>query len=114
MTDFINYGRHWIDNEDVRAVIDVLKGGLITQGPKAGEFEQAICDYTGAKYCTVVSNGSAALSIAVQVLGIEKGMRGITSPNTFVASSNCFITNDLKPAFADIHLDSYTIESNAI
>ena len=110
MSEFINYGKQWIDQSDIDEVVAVLKSDFLTQGPAVAAFEKAICDYTGAVYCVAVSNATAALHIAVKALNIEKGMEGITSPNTFVASSNCFIYNNLKPVFADIDKTTYNID----
>lgn len=114
MHDFIPYGKQWIDEDDVNAVVQVLNGDLITQGPKIEEFENAICEYTGAKYCVAVSNGTAALHIAVAALKIEKGKEGITSPNSFVATSNCLIYNNLIPIFADIDPLTYNVDPDSI
>jgi UDP-4-amino-4,6-dideoxy-N-acetyl-beta-L-altrosamine transaminase len=110
MTEYISYGKQWIDEEDKEAVLDVLNSDFLTQGPKVSEFEKAICDYTEAKYCVAVANGTAALHIAVAALDIEKGSEGITSPITFVASANCLIYNYLNPIFADIDDKTYNID----
>ncbi len=114
MSKFLNYGKQWIDNKDIKAVVDVLKSDFLTKGPKVKEFEEAICDYTGAKYCIAVCNGTAALHLAVASLEIEKGKEGITSPITFVATSNSMIYNGLKPIFADIKRDTYCIDPEKI
>ncbi len=110
----IPYGRQWIYEDDINEVIKVLKSDFLTQGPKVWEFEKAICDYTGAKYCVAVSSGTAALHLAVASLGIDKGTEGITSPNTFVASANCLIYNGLIPVFADIDDRTYNIDIKEI
>ncbi len=114
MADFISYGKQWIDDEDIKAIVDTLKSDYLTQGPKIEDFEKAICDYTGAKYCVAVSNGTAALHLAVLALDIDKGKEGITSPNTFAASSNCMIYAGLKPVFSDIREDTYNINLGEI
>jgi UDP-4-amino-4,6-dideoxy-N-acetyl-beta-L-altrosamine transaminase len=110
MKHFIPYGRQWIDRDDEQAVVKILKNDFITQGPAIAEFEDIIRKRTGAKYCVAVANGTAALHIAVQALRISKGKTGITSPITFVASANCLLYNDLKPAFADIDVKTYNID----
>jgi UDP-4-amino-4,6-dideoxy-N-acetyl-beta-L-altrosamine transaminase len=110
----IPYGKQWIDDDDINEVIKVLKSDWLTQGPKIDEFEKAICEYTGSKYCVSVSNGTAALHLAVASLGVEHGKEGITSPNTFVASSNCLLYNGLKPIFADIDDKTYNIDVKEI
>lgn len=113
-TNFISYGKQWITDDDINAVVTTLKSDYLTQGPAVTEFEKIICDYTGASYCVAVSNATAALHIAVKALDIESGKEGITSPNTFVASSNCFIYNGLKPVFADIDPATYNIDPEEI
>lgn len=111
---FISYGKQWIENDDIDAVVDVLNGDYLTQGPKIEEFEKAICNYTGAKYCIAVSNGTAALHLAALALDIEKGKEGITSPNTFAASANCMVYAGIRPVFADIKKDTYNIDLEEI
>lgn len=108
--DFLSYGKQWLDEADKKAVLDVLESDFLTQGPAVAEFEKTICDYTGAKYCVAVANGTAALHLAVAALDIPKGSEGITSPITFVASSNCLLYNDLKPVFADVDSKTYNID----
>ena len=114
MNDFINYGKQWIDEEDIQNVVETLRSDFLTQGPKVKEFEKKICEYTGANYCVVVSNGTAALQLAVASLQIEKDKEGITSPNTFMASSNCMIYNGVKSVFADIDDKTYCIDSKKV
>ena len=105
----IPYGKQLIEDDDVAAVVAVLKSDFLTQGPKVAEFEQAICNYTGAKYCVAVSNGTAALHIAVAALELPSGSEGITSPNTFTASANSMAFCGVKPVFADIDPISFNI-----
>jgi UDP-4-amino-4,6-dideoxy-N-acetyl-beta-L-altrosamine transaminase len=106
----IPYGKHWIDEDDIAAVVDVLKSDFITQGPGIADFETSLADYLGVKYAVAVANGTAALHLAVKSLNLEKGTQGITSPNTFAASANCFIYNGLTPGFADIENKTYCID----
>jgi len=110
----IPYGCQWIDEEDIQEVTRVLRSGWLTQGPEIDKFEKAISHYTGAKYCVAVANGTAALHLAVKCLEIEKGKKGITSPNTFVASANCMLYNGLYPVFADINSHTYNIDVEEI
>jgi len=112
--EFLSYGKQWIDQDDIEAVVETLKSDFLTQGPKVTEFEDAICEYTSAKYCVAVANGTAALHIAVTSLEIGKGKEGITSPNTFMATSNSMIYNGLKPVFADIDKKTYCIDPEKI
>jgi UDP-4-amino-4,6-dideoxy-N-acetyl-beta-L-altrosamine transaminase len=110
----IPYGRQLISDEDIQAVVEVLKGDYLTQGPHVSLFEKSICEYTGAKYCIAVSNGTAALHIAVAALQIEEGMEGITSPITFTASATAMAYCDVKPRFADIDPGTYCLSSAAL
>ena len=112
--EFLSYGKQWIDQDDIDAVVKTLKDDFLTQGPKVKEFEEKICEVTSAKYCVAVSNGTAALHLAVKSLNIQKGMEGITSPITFVASSNSMLYSDIKPVFADIDEKTYCIDPDKI
>jgi perosamine synthetase len=111
---FIPYGHQFIDKENIKEVVNVLKSDWITQGPKVREFEEALCKYTGAKYAVVVSSGTAALHIACLAAGIQQGDEVITSPITFVASANCVVYCGGKPVFADIQDDTINIDPQEI
>lgn len=106
----IGYGHQYIDESDIKAVVDVLKSDYLTQGPSVTKFEQEICRIAGAKYCVSVSNATAGLHIAVAALELADGAEGITTPNTFLASSNCMVYNKIKPVFADINPVTYNID----
>ena len=111
---FLPYGRQWISEEDIKAVSDVLRSDFLTQGPAVEQFERDICSLTGAKYCVAVANATAALHIAVAALDIPAGSEGITSPITFVASSNALVYNTIKPVFADIDPRTYCVSPEQI
>lgn len=98
----ISYGRHYIDEEDIASVVDVMRHGWLTQGPKVPEFEAAVAARVGARHAVAVSNGTAALHIACAAAGVSAGDTVITSPNTFVASANCAAYLGAAPALADI------------
>jgi len=100
----IPYGKQTILKDDVEAVAEALSAPLITTGPKAKEFEQALCDYTGAKYTVAVSNGTAALHLASLAL-LEKGDIVLTTPNSFLATSNSILYAGALPQFVDIMID---------
>jgi perosamine synthetase len=110
----IPYGRQSISQGDIDEVVRVLKSDFLTQGPAVAKFEQNIREYTGAKYCVAVSNGTAALHLAVSALEIAQGSEGITTPNTFVASANCMLYNHLTPCFADIDPKTYNIDPEQV
>jgi UDP-4-amino-4,6-dideoxy-N-acetyl-beta-L-altrosamine transaminase/dTDP-4-dehydrorhamnose reductase len=112
--NFIPYGRHWIDENDIQAVASVLRSDRITQGPKVEEFEKALSEYTGARYAVVVSSGTAALHIACLAANVKEGDEVITSPITFVASANCVVYCGAKPVFADIDSRTYNIDPQEI
>jgi len=110
----IPYSRQDITNEDIQAVVEVLRSDFLTTGPKVEEFEKAIAKYCGAEYAIAVSNGTAALHIAALALDIKEGDEGITSPNTFLASANCIAFCRGIPRFADIGPVTYCINPKEI
>lgn len=114
MSSKISYGRHALDEDDVQAVVDVMRHSWLTQGPAVGEFEQAVADYVGAKYAVAVSSGTAALHIACLAAGVSAGDRVITSANSFVASANCVRYAGGVPEFADIEGDTLNIDPAAL
>lgn len=112
--DYLQYGRQYIDDEDIMSVIQALKSDFLTTGPLVEEFERKFADYVGAKYAVAVSNGTAALHIACLAAGLKEGDEGITTPITFAASSNCMLYCGAKSVFCDINLDDYNIDENKI
>ncbi len=110
----LTYGRQYIDEEDVRAVSDVLLSSFITTGPKVDELERMLADYAGANYAAVVSSGTAALHCACMAIGLKEGDEIITSPFTFAASANCALYCGAKPVFADIDIETYNIDPEKI
>ncbi len=111
---YIPYGRQYIDDKDIQAVVDVLKSDYLTTGPKVSEFEKKVADYVGAKYAVAVNSGTAALHIACLAAGIKEGDEVITSPITFAASSNCVLYCGGTPVFADIDGATYNINPEEI
>ena len=114
MLDVIPYGKHFIDEDDINAVVELLRHGMLTQGPKVDEFENRIANYVGAKYAVAVSSGTAALHLASIALGLSSGDEVITSPNTFVASSNSILYVGAKPLFVDIDEKTLNIDIDKI
>jgi perosamine synthetase len=96
------YGRQWIDDDDVTAVVECLRGDWLTQGPRVEAFEAALCAATDARYAVAVSSGTAALHLAALAAGVGPGDTGITSAITFVASANCIAYCGGEPSFADV------------
>jgi UDP-4-amino-4,6-dideoxy-N-acetyl-beta-L-altrosamine transaminase len=109
-----SYGKQTILSDDINAVIEVLKSDYLTQGPKIKEFETAICEYTGAKYCVVVSNATAALHITMLAIDIASDNEVITSPNSFVASANCAKYVGASIKFADIDPETANMDIKEI
>lgn len=110
----IPYGRQTIDEDDINAVVDVLKSDYLTTGPKIAEFEQAVASYTGAKYAVAISNGTSALHAACFAAGIGRGDEVITTPLTFAASANCVLYCGGTPVFADVDPYTYNIDPEDI
>lgn len=111
---FIPYGRQNITDEDVEAVIKVLRSDWLTQGPAVSQFEHSVSDYCGATHAVAVSNGTAALHLACLALGLGAGDWLWTSPNTFVASANCALYCGAQVDFVDICPETYNISIEAL
>lgn len=110
MKKTIPYGRHTITEEDIQAVIDVLKSDYLTQGPKIPEFEKAFADYIGVKYAVAVNNATAGLHLAAKVLGVQPGDKVIVTPMTFTASANCIRYCGGEVVFCDINPETYLMD----
>ena len=102
--DFIPYGKQLLEQEDIEAVVDVLNSDYLTTGPKVQEFEEALCNYCDVKYVIAVANGTAALHLASLAL-LHKGDRVLTTPNSFLATSNAILYAGAEPIFVDIAED---------
>jgi UDP-4-amino-4,6-dideoxy-N-acetyl-beta-L-altrosamine transaminase len=100
----IPYGRQHLDEDDVKAVVETLTSNWLTQGPAISKFETALADYCGANFGIAVNSATSALHIACLALGVSEGDRVWTSPNSFVASSNCALYCGAKVDFVDIDL----------
>lgn len=110
----IPYGKQTIEQDDIQAVVDVLKSDFLTTGPKIAEFEQTVADYVGAKYAVAISNGTSALHAACFAAGIRPGDEVITTPLTFAASANCVLYCGGTPVFADVDPKTYNIDPEDI
>jgi len=105
----IPYGQHNITEQDIQAVVDVLRSDFITQGSAVPLFEKAICDYTSAKFAVACNSGTSALHIACLALGLGEGDWLWTTPITFVASANCALYCGAKVDFVDIDPQSWNL-----
>jgi UDP-4-amino-4,6-dideoxy-N-acetyl-beta-L-altrosamine transaminase len=108
------YGRQSLNEEDIQAVVDVLRSDWLTQGPAVESFERAVADYCGVKYAVAVANGTAALHLAALAAGFGAGDEVVTSPVTFVASANCILYAGATPVFADIDPRTYCIDPEQV
>ncbi|MGX4584467.1 UDP-4-amino-4,6-dideoxy-N-acetyl-beta-L-altrosamine transaminase [Paenibacillus chitinolyticus] len=107
------YGRQCLDEDDITAVVETLRSAWLTQGPAIEKFERDIAAYTGAKYGVAFANGTVALHGACEAAGIGPGDEVITTPLTFLASSNCVLYCGGTPVFADICPDTYNLDADA-
>lgn len=110
----IPYGRQYISEEDIKAVIETLQSDYLTQGPKIAEFEKAFADYVGSKYAVAVSNGTAALHLCAMAMDVKPGEKVITTPITFAASANCIRYCGAEVVFADIDPSTYLLDINKV
>lgn len=108
------YGKQNITEEDIQAVVETLRSPYLTCGPKVKEFEKAICDYTGAKYCVAVNSATSGLHIAMMAAGVGVGDEIITSPMTFLASANCARFCGASVKFADVEKETANIDFKEI
>lgn len=114
MDRFLPYGRQSIDDDDIEAVVRVLRSDYLTTGPEISAFERDLREYTGARYAVAVSSATAALHLAVCALELPTGSIGVTTPNTFVATSNSLLYSGLVPRFVDIDSRSYLLDSGKL
>lgn len=109
-SQMLPYGRHFIDEADIQAVVEVLRSDWLTTGPKVAAFEEAFAAQTGAKYAVAVSNGTAALHAAAYAAGIGSCDEVIVTPLTFVASANCVRYQNGTVVFSDVRADTLTLD----
>ena len=98
----ISYGRQWINDDDITAVVNVLKGDWLTMGPTVSAFEESLAAYTGVKHAVTFSSGTSALHGAMYAAGLTAGDYSITTALTFVATSNSALYMGATPLFGDI------------
>ncbi|WP_165176960.1 UDP-4-amino-4,6-dideoxy-N-acetyl-beta-L-altrosamine transaminase [Desulfovibrio sp. ZJ369] len=111
---FIPYGRQTIDDDDIAAVVEVLRSDWLTTGPAVERFEADVCAYTGARHGVAVSNGTAALHAAMFALDIGPGDEVIVPPMTFAASANCILYQGGTPVFADVDAETLLMDPTAV
>ena len=104
------YGRQTMSEDDIAAVVAVLRSDWLTTGPKVEEFERAFADFVGTKEAVAVSNGTAALHAAMFAIGIEQGDEVIVPAMTFAATANCVVYQGGTPIFADVDPDTLLLD----
>jgi len=104
----------YIDDLDRKGVDEVLKSGILALGPNLKKFEEDFSNYLGVKYACAVSSGTAGLHVAVKSLGLKKDDEVITSPFSFIASSNCLLYENVKPVFVDIDEETFNMDPEKI
>ena len=107
----IPYGRQNVSEEDINAVVKVLRSDFLTQGPTVPAFEDAVSKYCGAEHAVAVNSATSALHIACLAIGVGPGDMVWTSPNSFVASSNCALYCGASVDFVDIDPRTYNMSS---
>lgn len=110
----IPISKPFIDNKEIKAVAEVLKSGIIAQGPKVNELEDKFAKFCGAKYAIAVNSGTAALHTALNLAGIKQWDEVITTPFTFIATANTILMQGAKPVFIDIDEDTFNIDPKKI
>lgn len=111
---FIPYGRQCIEDDDIEAVVEILKSDWLTTGPKVSEFEDKFCSFAGSQYAVAVSSGTAALHCAAFAAGIKPGDEVIVTPMTFAATANVVLYQGGIPVFADIEPDTLLIDPEVV
>lgn len=106
----IPYGRHFVEEDDIAGVVEVLRSDWLTTGPKVEHFERAFADLVSAKYAVAVSSGTAALHAAMFALGIGPGDEVIVPAMTFAATANCVVFQGGTPVFADVDPETLLID----
>ncbi|MDT5269262.1 MAG: hypothetical protein QOH49_1448 [Acidobacteriota bacterium] len=106
----IPYGRQWVDDEDVRAVVEVLRSDWLTTGPMVDRFEAGVAEFTGAAHAVAIANGTAALHASIYAADIGPGDEVIVPAMTFAASANCAVYQGAKPVFADVERDTLLLD----
>lgn len=108
------YGRQTIDEDDIKAVVEVLRSDYLTTGPKVERFEQMFSDRVGAQHAVAVSSGTAALHAAIFAAGIGPGDEVIVPPITFASTANCVVFQGGTPVFADVSPDTLLIDPSQV
>lgn len=110
----INIAAPIIDKEEIKAVNDVLNSGMLAQGPKVAELEEAFAAYCGTKFAVAVNSGTAALHAALYAAGVGPGDEVITTPFSFIATINPILMQGAKPVLVDIDPETFNLDPKAV
>ena len=110
----IPIARPLLGREEEEAVRKVIESGILAHGPEVEAFEEEFAEYLGVKHVIAVSNGTTALDVALKAAGIKEGDEVITTPFTFIATSNSILYQNAKPVFADIDPETYTLDPDSV
>ena len=113
-SSFLPYHQPLVDADDEQAVLETLRSGWLTTGPRTKGFEKTLAEYTGAAHCVAVNSCTAALHLALEAVGVGPGDEVITSPITFASTANVVVHRNARPVFADVESDTFNIDPAAI
>ena len=99
-----------IIDKDIEAVLGVMKTRFLSIGPKVVEFEKRMSEYAGVKYAVAVNSGTSALHLIIRGMGIKEGDKVLTTPFSFISSSNCILFEKATPLFVDIEDKTLNID----
>jgi dTDP-4-amino-4,6-dideoxygalactose transaminase len=111
---FLPFHQPLIDEDDERAVLEVLRSGWITTGPRTKGFEKTLAAYVGTTHAVGVNSCTAALSLALEVVGVGPGDEVITSPITFASTANVIVHRGARPVFVDVEPTTLNIDADRI
>ncbi|MEQ9304959.1 MAG: aminotransferase class I/II-fold pyridoxal phosphate-dependent enzyme, partial [Marinoscillum sp.] len=104
----------FIDQREIDAVVEVMKSSTLSLGPKTVEFEEKFAALMGSKYAVAVNSGTSGLHLAIRALGINPGDEVITTPFSFIASSNCILFEGATPVFVDAEEETFGMDTSQI
>jgi len=110
----VNIAKPIMGEDELKGIKEVLDSGMLAQGKVVDDFEKEFSKYLDVEYSKAVSNGTAALDIAIKSLDIGKGDKVITTPFSFIASSNCVLFQNAEPIFADIKEDTFNLDPDLV
>jgi perosamine synthetase len=94
-----------ITQREIDAVVEVMRSGVLSMGPKIREFERKIAEFTGVSHAVAINSGTSGLHLVIKAMGIKEGDEVITTPFSFISSTNCILYENAVPIFCDIDLD---------